>query len=406
MAPEIIHMVALSGYLSAHEVAMLAGTCKQMAEVLTHDPYGRNIHKALLGVVANVEKKEWVAASYAMARHWVDGEERTLWREVANLRTGQQTRSVSLASPEEKKEWGNILLQALQLPAARGGLEFWAPSVREGWRNTSVLLLTSAEGCANVVEWVLEKTDAVDLEDVANKSRDTPLHAACREGHLEVVKMLVEAGLDVTARDLNRSTPLFDAARYGHADVVEYLLGVEGVDVNAEDGMGGSPLRSACMRGQLPIIRMLLAAGAEVAKPNPFGPLYSACGTGNTEVAALLLEAGAGEAVVADPEIGAYLLRAASGEGHAEIIRMLAELPGIDVDGVTGKGETPLHVACKAGFVDVVRVLIDAGADVGLRVVGGGETALELAERMGHDDVVAVLTGENVGENAGGSAEE
>ena len=63
LATELIHNVALSGWLEPGDVAALAQTCRRMAEVLVWDEYGANIHHALLGVTENVKGQRWKAAN-------------------------------------------------------------------------------------------------------------------------------------------------------------------------------------------------------------------------------------------------------------------------------------------------------------------------------------------------------
>ena len=58
-----------------------------------------------------------------------------------------------------------------------------------------------------------------------------PLHHACRDGNLEIVKMLVPE-VDVNKGDVrNNSTPLHQACCEGNKDVVEYLMMVAGCKV-------------------------------------------------------------------------------------------------------------------------------------------------------------------------------
>ena len=50
------------------------------------------------------------------------------------------------------------------------------------------------------------------------------LHSACRKGHLEIVKALVEAGADTERRDDDGRSPVHWAASYGHKEVLVYLI--------------------------------------------------------------------------------------------------------------------------------------------------------------------------------------
>jgi ankyrin repeat protein len=61
--------------------------------------------------------------------------------------------------------------------------------------------------------------------DPLNNKSETPLHLAAEEGHIEVVRYLIEKGADVAAKaDRSELPPLHQAARHNHVDVVRYLL--------------------------------------------------------------------------------------------------------------------------------------------------------------------------------------
>ncbi len=51
-----------------------------------------------------------------------------------------------------------------------------------------------------------------------------PLRTACRNGNLEIVKALVEAGADTGRRDDNGNSPVHYAAWNGHKEVLVYLI--------------------------------------------------------------------------------------------------------------------------------------------------------------------------------------
>ncbi len=52
----------------------------------------------------------------------------------------------------------------------------------------------------------------------------TPLHVACEKGHASVVRLLLERGADVNARDGKGRTALVLAGQQGHKDVVRLLV--------------------------------------------------------------------------------------------------------------------------------------------------------------------------------------
>ena len=79
---------------------------------------------------------------------------------------------------------------------------------------------------------VLTAPVIIAVQSAGREVKDgNPLIMASKNGHLEVVKFLVDAGADVNVYVSGDETPLIGASWNGHLDVVKYLID-EGADIN------------------------------------------------------------------------------------------------------------------------------------------------------------------------------
>ncbi|KAF0718207.1 hypothetical protein As57867_001832, partial [Aphanomyces stellatus] len=118
--------------------------------------------------------------------------------------------------------------------------------------------------------------------------------------------------------------------------------------------------------------------------------LISASEDGHAEVVRMLLDHG-GVDINIGGENGKSALISASMNGHAEVVRMLLDHGGVDINVVDRNGISALISASMNGHAEVVRVLLDHGG-VDINVVERyGQTALIRASENGHAEVVRVL---------------
>jgi ankyrin repeat protein len=73
---------------------------------------------------------------------------------------------------------------------------------------------------------------------------DISIHYAAKAGDIEAVKQHLDAGVDVNAENNHGWTPLQFAAKDGHKKIVELLI-AEGAGVNAKKKCGSTPLHNA-----------------------------------------------------------------------------------------------------------------------------------------------------------------
>ncbi|KAF8418071.1 Glycerophosphoryl diester phosphodiesterase family-domain-containing protein [Tirmania nivea] len=86
-----------------------------------------------------------------------------------------------------------------------------------------------------------------------------------------IVKLLVDAGVDVNYQDEHGETALHTAARLGHVECMRNLI-AGGADIEvAENSYGWTPIFIAAVEGQLSALEVLVEEGAEVTKLDSSG---------------------------------------------------------------------------------------------------------------------------------------
>ncbi|MFP3033577.1 MAG: ankyrin repeat domain-containing protein, partial [Wolbachia sp.] len=96
------------------------------------------------------------------------------------------------------------------------------------------------------------------------------LHIVARNGHLEIIKHLIEKGANVDRKAINGFTPLHLAAMYGHKEVITTLLG-KGANVNEKTADGWTPLCLAALTGHKDVVTTLLEKRANPLVRNKDG---------------------------------------------------------------------------------------------------------------------------------------
>jgi ankyrin repeat protein len=300
------------------------------------------------------------------------------------------------------------------------------------------LLEAIRDGDTTRVKAHLTKADL----DARDQRGATPLMHAAAFGNVETLRILLDAGADVNARNRVDATALLWAS--GQPDKARLLI-ERGADVNIQSKQGRTPLMvAASRRGNAAIVALLLSKGAEVNARDRVraSALNLAALTGDVEMMRLLLAKGA-DTKVADG-IGRYSLIAA-GVSHSPGAVQLLLQNGADVHASTSlpagavtrtpnnikngppnnSRVTALHNAAAYGPVESVRYLLAAGANVNARdsrnlsplffalateypskeIVGtliragadvnvpdsNGDTALDWAEKFGYPSIIAEL---------------
>lgn len=182
-------------------------------------------------------------------------------------------------------------------------------------------------------------------------------------------------------------TALHAACLNGDLGLVQVLLN-SGEDINAEGGIFVTPLRAASYGGHTEIVNLLLKHHANIKDygKHGFSALQLALSMGHNDLASTLLDAGA-DLEVTDHWYGT-MLHEASMTGQECMVDLLLEAKA-EPNAETGIFGTALGAAAWKGNLTIVQSLIGKGAIVSTQ--GVGRTALDLAASRGHQDIMEAL---------------
>lgn len=146
-----------------------------------------------------------------------------------------------------------------------------------------------------------------------------------------------------------------EGALEGYADAVKVLLD-SGADVNAKDEGGWTALFWATFAQRRAVVRILLEKGADANSKNKYEdtPLIRAAYAGDTEMVRTLLEFKA--EVNARDNLGRTALMESARQGHTDAVRVLMET-GADAKAKDRDGETALSLAEKQKHREVIALL-------------------------------------------------
>ena len=182
-------------------------------------------------------------------------------------------------------------------------------------------------GKLSKLQKLLEEEDPslIDCEsvDYADEAGNTPLHAACQEGHADCVALLLRAGAIVDKPGAGGITALIVAAENGRTECVKHLLAAKASVKFADPDHGATALHGACQAGASDCVSALLDAKAAVDALDSTGasPLIIAAYRGHARCVELLMAAGADDRLEYE---GKQALDLAEQAGHQDCVDALA----------------------------------------------------------------------------------
>ncbi|CAG9807726.1 unnamed protein product [Chironomus riparius] len=243
----------------------------------------------------------------------------------------------------------------------------------------------------------------VDLE-IEDHNGQTALNIAARNGHLEIVRLLLEfvwvdpvsnrrrVGVDVNHADRDGWSPLRSGSWAGFTEVCKTLIAHEKCDIDKADKEGRTALRAASWSGNEDIVRILIAAKANVNSIDRQGrtSLIAASYMGHYDIVEILLENNADVNHTDLDGRNALCVAALCGSsGYSKVISTLLEF-GANPNQTDNEGMSPLLVSSFEGNAEICELLLENSADPDL-ADHMGRTPLWAACTSGHSQVVKLL---------------
>jgi ankyrin repeat protein len=190
------------------------------------------------------------------------------------------------------------------------------------------------------------------------------LHIAAAQGSNEILRILLNAGAQVSAKNKAYNTALELAQ---NAQTMDVLKGAGATMPEFPEERKNDLLIEYSKKGLPGGALMALQAGADVNHINKYGdmPLQMAAAYNNLEVAKVLLANGA-QVNAQTGSISETALHIAASDGREALAQVLLGA-GADMNAATESGRTPLHMAAGRhgpSDLEVVKVLLGAGANI------------------------------------------
>ena len=233
-------------------------------------------------------------------------------------------------------------------------------------KDGSTALIHSAEkGHVEIMDLLLKAGADPNLPDF--KGRSPLIHSASRGKKNAVEKLLSVEGLEVNAEDKYGRTAFTHAAKNGHVEIMDLLLKAS-ADPFHKSFKGQTPLMYSARAGKTNAVKKLLQINSTHqinTRDNGRGltALIQAVKRGHDEIVDLLLKAGA------DPNLSDFKGRSplmySAMKGKPSVVKRLLQIESVrkNINSQDKNGNTAFLLAEEEGYTEITALLREAGAD-------------------------------------------
>ena len=188
----------------------------------------------------------------------------------------------------------------------------------------------------------------------------TALHFSSRNGSFEIVKYLINMGIDINHKTKHGMNCLHIATHYGHLNLCKALINEYNVDVQLPDNNGWTALHFSPRNGSYEIVKYFINMGIDIKLK---------------------------------VKHGINCLHIAANQGHLNLCKTLIKKHNLDLEKPDDGGWTALHYSAKSDSYKLVKIFIDMGIDINLNATDG-MNCLHIAAEYGHLSLCKMLINE------------
>jgi ankyrin repeat protein len=238
-------------------------------------------------------------------------------------------------------------------------------------------LIACEDGKLDVVRKMI-KSKKININYQLDNNK-TGLIYASKNGHFEIVKLLVENNCDMNIQDINKNTALMFAILYNNNDSAEYLI-TQGAKLDLLNSHGSTVMHLAASVGNKKILEELDNRGMDleyrdsngnnvifIATLNNYPHIVKYCIGQNVKLN--LINNHLKDSLIKDEDNNPLQYREKSSLLHICIEKNLIELliffisKNININIFNCNYETPLRYACKLNKLPFVKILLEKKAD-------------------------------------------
>lgn len=243
--------------------------------------------------------------------------------------------------------------------------------------------------------WYTQREESIPTQ-LKQQEGESALHAAARNNDVSMVEDLLSKDCSIEEFDSRGWSPLHIAAARGNLEVLRYLVAHTGkVNIAGEQMNNDTPLGLAAEYDKADAIKILAGAGATIEARNSCNntPLMVAAVEGCSGAVRKLIELRADVNCHNSLESALFLLcgRTNKREARLGILQMMLDA-GACPDGIENPmGWTPLHKAAEWSDEAIVSVLLARGANVDAKKMESLHTPLYIAIDKNRPSIVKLL---------------